>query len=1073
MSNDLKDTLEKFRPCLLFIELAGLLHDLGKLSADFLRYRKTWHFSPNGWNEDPHTKPLLDIEEINTVIDSSGFINIFSNDEIKKKIKSDFKQLTLSYVIKNHHNPDEQDNILLQIIKTADSSDAAIDRNNPLFSAEQCDRTKSGNAQDELIFKSNVYGFESLDTLIDFSEVEKSRRETTNFLDKKLKEYFAYLFFSSKNHKNQIIKLRKEIFEKTRERFSVTVSDTTRPSNDTTLWEHCYAVATLAKVFLARLVIYPTALINWLDKRKKEKPFKIKRDFAILGIGWHGLRFISLGHKIGDITGRTELIHRLQDKIQELIECQIPIGNMIYKDINGIYFIIPPLINTSGKENYEKLLDAINKKVSEICVNESEGELCPHFGIEEDTEFATRIVSVITEIKQKYSIPYIYDVNQHVGKLTHYIEDNHPLCPVCKKRTIKFPDMDICDICLKRRQTNSLNPGKSYEKQTIFVEEIADRNERVALIVACFGLERWLKGDMIRSVFVSPVHMMEKEIEDLGNSAQFRHEELKIKEFLRQKYPAKHSEYCYERIRQEVELCKRAGSDSASIDEKEYAKNVLFLYAQRIAGGSINKDVKRAYNNWQDQLESAKKEHEDVLSGATVDENDILINILLAKTPTPSTVFDAWLSTERFFKEIAGLGGDKKGVQAFLRQKQRPKLKVKLICSEEGLQSNIYIGATYDAWIDKEKAELVFINEEKTECWVIGKEYDERCERDWKNKQVTIMTTLKDKSRARLTFEILEVEKSNSFYPYRTIAISPAIFLVLVPADKAIKISQFIHKEYARQFGKVTGRLPISVGNIFFHKKMPMFVVLDAARRMISNFEQLHQKAISLIVKEHTPNWQIRATQEIDLLLEDKDTKQTIKWKLPLRLADCQMDYFHPYMMFQEQSPNLNGEDVMRRKSYLPAVDGSPLVHFSDIKKRDLLISHPNYYDYMFLDSTTRRFDLYLNSDRRKNTNPLEYPKPMFLEKLEEIELLWSYLRSLPDLTDTALRNIESLLREKPAQLNCLADSVITKGLGVKKSSMLFNPFYNAIKNGLFFDCLELYLRILKQRIGKEEKDAI
>lgn len=45
MDNPLK-VLQDNRNAILFIELAGLLHDIGKLSKAFLEYRQTWQDDP-------------------------------------------------------------------------------------------------------------------------------------------------------------------------------------------------------------------------------------------------------------------------------------------------------------------------------------------------------------------------------------------------------------------------------------------------------------------------------------------------------------------------------------------------------------------------------------------------------------------------------------------------------------------------------------------------------------------------------------------------------------------------------------------------------------------------------------------------------------------------------------------------------------------------------------------------------------------------------------------------------------------------------------------------------------------
>jgi len=63
VKNDYIKILQDNRQAILFIELAGLLHDIGKLSEAFLVYRKTWHKDPKGYDNDPHDHDFLDKED--------------------------------------------------------------------------------------------------------------------------------------------------------------------------------------------------------------------------------------------------------------------------------------------------------------------------------------------------------------------------------------------------------------------------------------------------------------------------------------------------------------------------------------------------------------------------------------------------------------------------------------------------------------------------------------------------------------------------------------------------------------------------------------------------------------------------------------------------------------------------------------------------------------------------------------------------------------------------------------------------------------------------------------------------
>ena len=67
------DKLQTAKHQILFIELAGLLHDIGKLSKVFLEYRQKWQDDPNGWDKDPHDHCYLDSHEVFSDLVPSSF----------------------------------------------------------------------------------------------------------------------------------------------------------------------------------------------------------------------------------------------------------------------------------------------------------------------------------------------------------------------------------------------------------------------------------------------------------------------------------------------------------------------------------------------------------------------------------------------------------------------------------------------------------------------------------------------------------------------------------------------------------------------------------------------------------------------------------------------------------------------------------------------------------------------------------------------------------------------------------------------------------------------------------------
>jgi len=1070
MEDNLKEKLNKFRPYILWVELGALLHDLGKLSKAFIEYRKSWHADPKGWDEkDPHDHNFLERDHVyETFPQVKRLFESKIQDFMLCGEKELFGSFSIERAIHEHTNPNSKkgDILLINMLRAADGVDAAIDRNNPLFSAEQCDRTLPKEAQDKIVFRSNVYGFEGKETLIDVERLDTERENLYKNIGNDLELYSRYFNWD----------LREKIFKSIKQAFSVTVSDSTRPANDTTLWEHCYAVATLIKVILAHYTIYRTKLDVF------HHVF-----FGIFGVGWDGLRFITPGHKIADIVSRKQVIERVKKEIRKVIEYDILLGNCIYEDLNGIYFLVPALeqpehiknsfITEDGKKKYEGLLKGIKQQIYEICADQSEGELYPYFSQIDGTSFMTQIVKTIKEIKKQCKMP----IGEHNSALVEKVKlwwaekSGYSVCPVCQKRPVSDKEDKICSVCLERRRVTQKQERQKQKGQeqktspTLFLEEITDKNNRVALIVACFSLDEWLGGKMIRSLFVSPTMMMKKEVEDLGNTTQFRQEELEIKHFLQKKFPVNWSNYHYERIKEEINLCHKSTTKDCSEEQKKYAKNVLFLYAKRIiydqfkGKSKINQELRYA-DAWTHFLNSAKEEHKEQDRFSISDEN-LLINILLSKTPTPSTVLDVWQSTEVFFKKMVDIENQKENLLQFLEEKKRPKLTI------DGETEGLHEGATYEGEINGERVEVVWQGENT--FWVINKEYKDELKEKWQEKNLQITESDTKSLFDKIVVRITEVN-SISYLPYREIVSTPVLFMVLVPGSEAIKITRFLHQQYVKHFGKVTGRLPFSIGNIFFYKKIPMFVVLDTARRMVENFEKLHKKERQFILKNIPPAWQRTLLPQLDIKVASQETNEEITWQLPLKLGDCSIDHFHPYMMVEKNQCNHNPK---ARVSFLPALDGSA-IHISELEQGDVIKAYPNYYDFEFLDTTTRRFDIQMKDTKKREHSFFgkNGTRPYLLEQLPDIQSLWQRLKSMPDLTDTKLKNIEMLLQTKIKEWQvtinkensvweALVDSMLKKEFGLDVEEEEFKFFKKAILTGLFLDCLELHLKILKQRI--------
>jgi len=1067
----LAEKINEQRSLILWAELAGLLHDIGKLSNAFYDYRQKWKIMPDGLNKDPHDHEFIDKYD-KLIVDFPSLKRIF--EEIPNFIKMTSYKLaencTIKKFVHTHIKPQDE---LVKLLSAADGTDAAQDRNNPLFTSEQIGQ----------IFDTDVFGSEFEKRKFTPDTADSHRKELYSNLEKILPEYL----------KNYQYERREEVLNIIREILDKAFSDTARPDNDTSLWEHCYAVASIFKTLIVHNVIY----------NEKLDEFQ-KVHFGIMGVGWDGLSFISCGHKIGDIIGRQETLEALKEKIKQLFEYHYLLGNCIYEDINGIFFLIPSLPEHIDFENFEfhnlneygKLLQELRADVINISIEKTRGDLYPQFKFIQDTKFMTQIVRCINEIKRKTIFPLIAP-NEKIQK---EFQENWKkafgatICPVCRKRPIE-EKWEICNICNERRKRVYGKRSEDKITQTPFIREITIANKqrelkkRAALIVAKFGLDNWLNGKMIRSLFITEAKGLEKELDNLGNIKSFETEEKKAKQWL-ETSPFGNlvkSGYDYSRIKKEVNFCYNFDTLQDN-NKKEYAKSILFLYGRRhkfVDGKKENiyiKNFKEVRENWNRWLESTIEECN--LYGKLTE--GLLENILCTKTPTPSTILDVWNTTKKFFESISE---EKNGRLLWTEKKVRFKADI-----PKPNGKNPIIGFAYEGRIKKEDIEVLWLKEEDDSALIIGREYDKTKIKNWINSTIILKGKPFGEKGNIVTGQIKSLMPDN-YYPIRIVATTPDIFLAIVPADRTVEITENIYSEYIKQFGKVMGRLPLSIGNIFFEEKTPMFVILDSARRMIQNFERLAQKPVELrISKYHKRNTEDIENEKRLVIKLDQikfgsfgPLERELEWILPYKLGDGNTDYYHPYFILKKGS-----EDYSLRKNYFWTVIGD-VIHFTEVEPGDVLELFPNYYDYEFLDTSIRRHDIPLDKRDRRISNNKFLSKPYLLDELSQgLRGLWDSIRDngnsslMPGLTDTKLRNIESLWLSKLQDWAVNTEDRNSEGFKawaelveatLKKEFLKykelddpsfmknFERLKETIFSGLFFDCLELNLRILKKRV--------
>jgi hypothetical protein len=420
-----------------------------------------------------------------------------------------------------------------------------------------------------------------------------------------------------------------------------------------------------------------------------------------------------------------------------------------------------------------------------------------------------------------------------------------------------------------------------------------------------------------------------------------------------------------------------------------------------------------------------------------------------------------WNETERFFADQVI-----EEIKTSIGEKKRIRLD---LCGHLTELLPTRNKAYDDVEILETKEKISVIRNEEDQVFVIGKEYEADLCKQWKGKSLRIPLTDSDEEQGVKEAIVTGVANAGPFYPFRTITVSPNLFMALVPAKNALDVSLRVSKKYRERMGKVTGRLPFAIANIFFPKKMPMFAVLDAARRMRENFREVSKFPRTLNIGDEI------ISNEFISMLVTTGSKESVKVEFSPWLGNGEKDYYYPYFIVKDK-------ERQKEKFFLDTPLGT-VAPWNGLDKTDVK-AYVNLYDFEFLDSSTRR--LFVSRLLRgKRYHPLlkgRGLRPYLLEQLEQgFAEIWEQLIKTKT-TDTQIKGLEALMGQKFSEWQMWRDDDrkrriwenFLKAIIISHSPDLVEEremtlVLRAGQSGMLFDCLELYSKILKEKLGEQE----
>jgi len=981
--------LAEYRDILLTAEMAAWLHMIGKYSKEFIGGDfSTASQLPKGISENlarlfkedllQNFCKKLPIQDFQTSLIIEEFISkhALGNSDMKKEVNVFNKLLNDS-----HGRGSGTEKGLLR-------RDAYSYQNN------------------SSIRISTAFGYEA--EPIDVNEIDLSSKKLYTFIENAIVEVKKLLQNSKTDNLKKWNVLRREVINVLNKHFTKAIGDTRRPINDVTLWDQ-----TVSSVAFFRSDLAEVFINGYKD------PFDRKYTFRYLYMTFDGEKYLGKGIGIGDIASRRKLIDKAFDRVKLIIEVEYPLGLEIYRDTNGITFLIPKL---SEELKIDDLIikegNTLKQRISDEVIAITNGEITPYFYISEKSSRNLYNLGSMISKKPEGNIPSLKLRNNWI----HEAE-------VCSSCLIKPVDSTstrnkkkkLCEECSKRITNRAKQWFNNRKEQTIWIDEIADSNSKVALIACSFSLGNWVNNTENLSTFRN----LKKNKEINFSFSEFMNDFTKFGKL------------------QKMSNFKKI-------------VNRYILDALKTTDGLYDFIVKS----------------EDLGYNRILKKHEKLALSIWRKPPSFARIRRVWETTSRFWNDAL----------AEIREKivdtknARLIIKVKSDNINHLDNNNAYEvetnGARFTVFLYKNYFEN---GVETAECIVIENPYllAQKMGLDEKQNDLinNVINEIKKKiygktirfydpnspSRVLVDSEVYDFEIDTcSYSPVIEITKDPERFMVLVPANKALEIAKTIKEKYEKEMGKVRNRLPLNLGIVYakYHTALP--AIMDAGRRLM----RINNKEEKWTLTERPEEY----SDHFELSFENGQI-----WKIPSKMGDCSEDIWYPYFYVV----NEDKDELGSRPLSFKGPSGDWLIHVSELKKGDKILVIPSYFDFEYLSSASQRFEISYDDKNRRRSNGRKQ-RPYYLDELNDIEKVWetlstklsnSQIKKMNSLVEKRRRDWADSLKDNDESFIAYIEYVINN---LKWKSPLEDKERKKIIdfciNGKLADVLEIHMSILKDK---------
>lgn len=703
-------------------------------------------------------------------------------------------------------------------------------------------------------------------------------------------------------------------------------SDSRFPANDTSLFDQAYMSTSLFKAALSGIILQVDNNDS-IDITDFEHS-KIK--WSILGIQYDKLGLAEKGLKAASIQWYRDISKKVDNVIKNLIEIEYPLGNEVYRDETGIYFVVAENIIGKKEIDFYKLhsdLSNIKSEIQKIFTNEFEREVFPAIFLTEPSRGLMNLGHLIEKAKEnflKVEIPKNFK-----NKLESQF-DNNPtgICQICKMRLANKYGEDnlICDVCTYRAEGRVKEWLNNFTDETIWLDELQDKNGRVALITLKFELDKWINGDLVNSLLNQKIN-----------------------------FPINYD--CYN-INVLIYNILEALKNNKKINDtclKNFHTNIPNLKLQQIAekwflersiGSKWEEFIKNSLSDSSAIDFANRKIQWSKLNGNEIDFLSTLIfQFLIRKNPSPARLRRIWETTKEFFVDMESRILD----LAKIPEERRKRLVWDNVDIEDG---------------EYQDGDILFWAKNKTVYLITSIE-------KIKNKENFKLIKLKKYEEQTLNENSNEISlkkadgKEQSYKPYFTIlSPTPISWQFIIPAEYVPDLIKKIQEEYYKNFKWVYGKLPLHIGVVIQNYKRPLYVGIKALRKIRRDKQNCEDLRITLPVKD------FKARQK----------KAFHYQEIPEQTDKCE----NFYSLFER------ADDKNKKYEFYLYPDKNKIWidTTQNATDTDKFYFYPNTFDFEFLDTNTRRNDIFYKNGKRlmklKQQRPYDLYTWQYFEKFSE-----------------------------------------------------------------------------------------